>query len=259
MSGATNGVFGRQRQHLPNRKWVTLTEAVTWLAWKDSFTETRFIQESNHYHQLCRDQENKGGAMPPESPLFKEVKGDDDGDTFLAITVKKVVRCLCDLARTETILLRGKWKDRGKQYGPRENIPADAFEPAFGFWPWPNDQRGFTESGEYPCRTFEDVYILREDVLRIKRELSPVRAGQSPGKPPQYAWEDFMARLTQYLEENGYPSPDDEAAWRNQAGVEAAMAEWCDENWTRTPAESTIRKYVSEGLQKFKQGEKADN
>ncbi len=100
-----------------------------------------------------------------------------------------------------------------------------------------------------PC--YLDVLIRRQDVLRIKERLEKVSGNEtepkraSPGAKPKYDWvaaQDYFHRL---LNEHGDVHPDDPDGWVSQAAMERALLTWfCKQNPDRTPAISTIRKYV---------------
>lgn len=72
------------------------------------------------------------------------------------------------------------------------------------------------------------------------------------GRTPIYDWAAFDAKLYELLDNHGLPSLDDKE-WKDQATVERAMAEWCNNEWGDEPAESTLRNRVRSGLARFSQ------
>lgn len=72
------------------------------------------------------------------------------------------------------------------------------------------------------------------------------------GRPRDYPWEDFDAELYRLLDYEGLPSRQfGESGWRSQADVERRMVEWCQMEWGREPADSSIKARVKAGIDKF--------
>lgn len=209
-------------QDLPKTECINLTEALTWLAFGDSFTDERF--EANSQKKLS---------------VYWDA---DDGDPMEA-AVNSVLAILCDLAKASKIELLGSQVLKNGQQEPCKPIPPEVFASPITWWPGFFGKNGFHESG-VPHQEFVDVDMKRKDVFRIKNKLRSAPTGAVKGKRPQYRWDQFEQQLRDYLAENGLPSPDDDGQWRTQADVVKKMTDWCERNWTKTPADSTIRNYV---------------
>ena len=57
------------------------------------------------------------------------------------------------------------------------------------------------------------------------------------GRPRSYDWDNFYIEIAVRADLDGLPE--------SLAELERMMADWCDENWNRTPAESVIREKIS--------------
>lgn len=57
--------------------------------------------------------------------------------------------------------------------------------------------------------------------------------------------------VTSILEYEGDFDPTVDPAW-NQTALESRMREWCDENWTKTPVELTVREHIKKARQNYR-------
>jgi hypothetical protein len=57
------------------------------------------------------------------------------------------------------------------------------------------------------------------------------------GRPTQYAWDLWWLEAMAYTDKFGLPE--------QAAGLERHMTDWCDKNWSHTPAPLTLREKIS--------------
>lgn len=97
----------------------------------------------------------------------------------------------------------------------------------------------------------------RNDQRSLSKGKVEARSGgpKARGRRPGYDWPKFREVALLTLEEHGAFDVSVGNGW-NQAALERRMAEWCDKNWEKTPAESTVRDKVSEVADAYIKGRK---
>jgi len=154
MSGISRGRQSGKRVNLPDTMWIGLTEAITWLAFEDCYTDERWEKE-----------------CPADGPLPLALCRDQDDHEQVKLTIDNVLECLSNLARTHTIELEGARGIGAVKHAPRYVIPSEVFEDPISWGPGIYLKNGFCESLVDEGRPFNSVYILRTDVLKIAEHL----------------------------------------------------------------------------------------
>lgn len=122
----------------------------------------------------------------------------------------------------------------------------------------PISDDGVRNSLQYTA-TVRSVRVSRQDVLALwfaddtarSAKVSPTDNRKNKGgRPPDYDWDAFNTEIIRVADLDGLPGPDGGEGWRTQADLIRYMLDWCEKNWGRQPAESTVKMRISKIFQR---------
>ena len=171
-------------------------------------------------------------------------------DIFFNEASKGRIRCVGVVA--EIIFHQDVGYERVELTRDSELISSEFFQECY--WDYDiNDEHWILRSGN---RGYYGLAIVFEDLIKeypeMRQETSGIKpdTGEAPksahtseegrkrrGRPRAYDMEEFYIRLVEIAN-----TPDGLPV--RKADLERMMLEWCQMNWNREPAESTIRKWL---------------